>query len=259
MASFLQTESSRPRSRLRFWFIVVSIVGHAAVGIGVFASGVWDIERLGIDKRPLSTLAVLGPPPAAAGGGGMKLPEQKLEAKPQRRIVKEPVQPTRRIDKDPSSSSTLTPGEGSGSGSGSGKGSGDDPLSDCTEDCGSGGGGSGSAKPEVKPVDEPPVMLTPGDMTMLRISGETQIRPPTTTKNTMLHDGKTRVTAVLKVCTSELGTVSSVQVLASSKYPEYDNELVSAVRGWKYRPYAKAGRSVKVCGAVTFIYQQTAH
>ena len=48
--------------------------------------------------------------------------------------------------------------------------------------------------------------------------------------------------------------MSTVAVVGSTRYSEYDARLVTAARGWRYRPYTLDGRPVAVCGMVTFVY-----
>ena len=51
--------------------VSVSIVGHLAIGIGLFASGVWKLEKLESDAR---APAIGMMTPALGGGGQQDLP-----------------------------------------------------------------------------------------------------------------------------------------------------------------------------------------
>ncbi|MBS1122274.1 MAG: putative TonB protein [Deltaproteobacteria bacterium] len=239
----------------RFWFISCSIAGHLALGIGVFVSGVWRIERLDADRRSLSTLAVLAQ--AASSGGSVSLPTPKLQPKPLR-IVHEVIQPpkVKPASDLPPVTTVPTSGSGSGSGSdeGSGSGSGSASIGQClTPPCGEDPVTTPPA-PRREPAVDTDTLVPPNVLTMMRTSGTTQVHPPDVVKTQMLRDGKDRSVGVLKVCVSETGVVSSVNVMSSTRYAAFDDRLVDAVRGWTYRPYAAKGRNVRVCGTVTFVY-----
>jgi TonB family protein len=239
----------------RFWFISCSIAGHLALGIGVFASGVWRVERLDPDRRSLSTLAVLAQ--AAPSGGSVSLPTPRLEPKPLR-IVHETTQPPKvKPPTDTPATPTIpTAGSGEGSGSdvgpGSGSGSADD-KGNCLVDCGP-PGTTTAVQPKVDPPKDETTFVPPNVLTMMRTGGTTQVHPPEVVKTQMLRDGKDRSVGVVKVCVSETGAVTTVNILNSTRYPAYDDRLLEAVRTWTYRPYAAKGRNVKVCGTVTFVY-----
>jgi TonB family protein len=123
-------------------------------------------------------------------------------------------------------------------------------------DCGP---GDGSATPPAK-KDPPKVeedketMVPPNVLTMMRVSGSTQIMPSDVTKIAMQRDGREKSIGVAKVCVSETGAVTQVSMIQSTKYPAYDAQLISGIRTWTYKPYAAKGRNVKVCGTVTFVY-----
>lgn len=236
-------------------FILGSILIHAGLGVGVFVSQVWSIERLDGAARPNSGFAVLMPPLPAPSGGTPKLPEVTIEKK-QKKIVTEVVQPTVRDDTPATPAVVPTQsGSGDGLGSGSGPGSAGD-TGHCLVDCGP-GDGSGSAAPRAKP--EPPAevkdtFVPPNVLTMMRLTGTTQIHPTEVTKQAMQRDGRPRTTGIAKVCVSEIGAVTHASMLQSTKYPDYDALLLAGIRSWTYKPYAAKGRNVKVCGTVTFVY-----
>ena len=41
----------------------------------------------------------------------------------------------------------------------------------------------------------------------------------------------------------------------ATKYPEYEQRLIDAARGWEYRPYTVNGTRVPACSAVAFQYE----
>jgi len=63
-----------------------------------------------------------------------------------------------------------------------------------------------------------------------------------------------KVVGTVKVCIQTSGAIGSVTLLARTGYPEYDQQLVEAVRRWQYNPFTVNGRPVPACSAVSFVY-----
>src|SRR5687767_4340389 len=104
----------------RTWLVSVSIVGHLAIGIGLFASGVWKLERLESDHR-IAAIGVMTQ--TQAGGGSPDLPEPKFEKKKreeEKKVVKD-VQWDKRVEKSEEKKSVEKSGDGEGEGPGEGK------------------------------------------------------------------------------------------------------------------------------------------
>jgi TonB family protein len=235
----------------RLWIIVVSVAAHIGVGVALFASGIWKLDRLETSGVH-DTIGVLmmnaeegSPPPAAQQKP--KLPEPK-------HIAKGPVQPTERPKDTPPTSDSTTSGNGTNPDAHgmTGDGTGDAP---CTENC-------APIASITVPVDVPVVkqvrLVAPNVLDMNRISGKTQIEPDYQTKLQMIDDHKLRVVATFKVCIDESGSVSSASLLASTKYSAYDGKLADAVRRWRYRPLMVNGEAYAACAPVTFVYNLTA-
>lgn len=260
----------------RRWLVILSLLAHAGLAITLFATGVWRIERLDADHKGLASLAVMLPPPAPEGGPNVTT-APTLTPKVKKRVVKD-VQPTPKVTTPQVAATTAPAGTGESEGPGTGTGSAGD-TGICTENCGlgvpsaavcgngsreagetcddgnttSGDGCSATCAAEApKPVR--PTILPPNVMSSIRLSGDTQVHPPDSTKTMMMRDGKDRTVGTLKVCVDAGGGVSSASMASSTKYAEYDARLVAAVRDWRYRPYLVDGHPVAVCGMVTFIY-----
>jgi TonB family protein len=241
----------------RTTLVTVSIVGHLAIGIGLFASGVWKLEKLDADIRtpPIGMMT-----PVLGGGGQQDLPKHEFKKKErlEKKVVKD-VQWDKHVVADKPQkklSETGEVGEGEGPGIGKGKGPGDqdgDPNGQCVlPPC-------GPAEPRVEPIKLPdppkaPVPVAPNVMGALRTSGDTQIHPSRTVQTQMLRDDNKRVVANIKVCIQASGAIGSVSMLGTSKYPEYDRQLVEAARRWHYRPYTVNGVPTPACSAVSFVY-----
>lgn len=237
----------------RLWIIVVSVAAHIGVGVALFASGIWRLDRLeSAGARDvigvLMTNADEGSPPPA--------PQHKPKAPEAKQIAKVPVQPTERPkDVAPADTSARSGNGTNPDATGlTGNGLGSAP---CTQNC-------APIASITVPDDVPrPIeikqarLVAPNVLDMNRISGKTQIEPDRQTKLEMVDDHKLRVVATLKVCVSETGGVSSVSVLASTTYRAYDARLAEAVHGWRYRPLLVNGEAYPACGPVTFVYTLT--
>jgi TonB family protein len=258
----------------RRWLIAASGVAHLAVGVGLFVTGVWRLDRLHAD--PLHQELVLGPQPPAPSGGPVAPHVDKINPKEKKHVPKDPVQPVPRpVDPKPEPTGTEPPGTG--------KGSGDTPdIGTCTENCSDakaaapvcgdgsvdaneqcddgntadGDGCSSTCRTELKQAPRPPTTatITPTVLQCLRVSGETQLHPSQTTQSRMLRDDVRQVSGSLRVCLATDGSVASVTLARSTKYDDYDAKLLAGVRTWRYRPYLLEGTPVPACSYVTFNY-----
>jgi hypothetical protein len=237
--------------------LVTSSIGiHIGVAFGLFAAGVWKLERLDARERPIDlTIA----PKIDDGGGGQEssaAPEKaKKKKKPhEKTIAKDPVQPTE-VKKADADTPAKTDGDGSGAGSGNGSGSGTGNGSGTGSGNGSGdGSGNGSGSGSECVDDCGPQFVPPPFFKGLRISGNEQIGAPDVVKTQILRDGKNKVVGTFRVCIGKQGEMSSLTMIKSTGYPLYDRELQEGVRTWKYKPYMLGKRPVEVCSMVTFIY-----
>jgi TonB family protein len=238
----------------RTTLVTVSIAGHFAVALGLYAAGIWKIERLESDHR-LAGIGVMTPT-QAAGGSPADLPAPKFVKKEQRKVIKEPHQPAlMRDDVVAVSTSTNTKGNGEGTGTGENKGPdvGGIPggvtcdALDCT-------GVQAPQPPEPPKPVKTVINVPPTILNALRTYGDTQIHPSRNTQNQMLTDGKTKVVGTVKVCIQATGAIGSVTLLSSTKYPEYDQLLLEGAKRWQYRPYMIDGTAQPACSAVSFVY-----
>ncbi|HEX7839725.1 MAG TPA: TonB family protein [Kofleriaceae bacterium] len=258
----------------RRWLVVVSVAAHLCILVGVFVSGVWRIERM--DRGASRPRLDWHPPPPPASSSG---PVARVDFKNDPRrppVVKETVQPTPHVDTTPRPPEDKPPGTGTGSGSGD-----PDNNSTCTENCGQateapppapvcgnnsletgeqcddgntldGDGCSSTCRTE--PRRPQTAMIAPSMLSALRISGETQLHPSAVTQNQMVRDGVSRVEARVTVCVTTSGSVGSAAMRTSTGYAAYDQDLLAAVRDWRYRPYMVNGTQVPACSIVRFIY-----
>jgi TonB family protein len=257
------------------WLIAVSMGAHLAVAGGLSVASVWQIERLDGHRRFRDGIGVLPPPPAPSGGlVAAKAPPIKPKDKPKDKkhpppVTVQPTTTTTPVTTEATVSENPGPGPGPGTQDDTGTckdncaPSHADPVCgdgslDAGEQCddgniASGDGCSSTCQIEVKP--RPPIkQLEPKVMSALRISGETQVHPSSSTQSLMVHDGTGRVTGTVKLCISASGTVTSTRLLVPTKYDDYDAALLAAVQDWRYQPYTVAGVPVPACSSVSFIY-----
>lgn len=225
----------------------------------MFASGVWKLEKLESDKR-LAGIGVMTPAIESGGSRGETLPEQKFKKKEktEKKVAKDVQWDKKNVtdEEKPKIAEIGGDGEGDGPGIGKGKGPGDQEGLPEGEICVLPPCGGTAA-----PLPDPPapaapkiVMVPPSVMQGLRISGETQIHPSRVVKTQILADGKSKVIGTLKVCIQTSGAIASATLLTSTKYPEYDQQLLEAARRWHYRPYTVNNVAVGACAAVSFVY-----
>lgn len=274
----------------RRYLIIASIGAHAAIGLGLFISGVWGLERLDYRHRTSLTLGAMMPP--GEGGGGEGEAEKKPETKPQKKQDKKQKTKVQLRQVEHLQKTEDEPTEVAATGGGGGEGEGEGP----DIGLGTGGGGGGGCDPVVEQCGGPPqappnvcgdgvrggreecddgnlvggdrcsatctleqAILPPNIFTGMRIAGETQIMPPDPVKTEMLHDGNNRTTGSFKLCIDTEGRVSSIAPIGGgTKYAAYDAKITTAMRGWRYRPYTVnnqgAIRAMPACSVVTFVY-----
>jgi hypothetical protein len=243
-------------SSKKAWIIPLSIGAHVTIFTVAYVTNAWRLDRLDVEKASIS-LAVMMPPPAPAGGPA---PGQKPKdpTPPPKKIAQEPTQPVAAIKKD---EPKPTSDDSTGGGIGDKKGPGTNPDGEIT-DTGS-CVGPACGPPSKEPVKEEPkkeelvktvTMVPPQILKGNRISGETMIAPPDVVKTQMMRDDHKRTVGAFKICLSESGQVSSVTMIASTKYPAYDALLMSTMRTWLYHPYMIGGQPAPVCSAVSFVY-----
>lgn len=277
----------------RRYLIIVSVAAHAAIGVGLFVSGIWKLERLDYQHRASLSLGAMMPFGDAGGGEGdeQKEKKKKEKKKDKKKIEKKKVDLAQvdKVDKD-KPVEVAPDDDGGGGGGGPGIGIGPtvgigeqiggpcDPLLDpnqCQgppvaqtptcgdgvvagrEQCDDGNLSSGDGCSATCTTEQ--VLVPPGIFTGMRIAGDTQIVPPDPVKTQMLRDGKERTTGSFKLCIDTSGHVSSIAPLGGgTKYPAYDAKITAAMRAWRYKPYTVATqgsvRAMRACSVVTFIY-----
>ena len=235
--------------------VLVSILAHIGIGVGLFASGIWKLERLESDHR-MAAIGVMTPS-QLVGGSPAALPEPKLAKKIVEKTVVKNVQWDRRVEtKEQAKVASTAPG-GDGDGDGDGDGPGKGPgrgitgelctVANCVD--------TAPPLPELPKPPAPKVALVaPPTLSALRIAGETQIQPPRHVREQIRDSADRRAAGTVKLCIGTSGAISSAQVLVSTGYREYDETLLAAVRSWRYRPFLVGGVPTAACSSVSFVY-----
>lgn len=248
------------RTRRARWIgatIGVSALVHLAAGAALLVSAMWHIDKLSADLEvPLAVqvgIPAAAPPPPAGN------------ARP------EPEKPSRRVDDRVQPRTTRAVAETEPAGDPNGRAGGDPngvvgstgetPGAPPGTVCHSLLGCEGKALPEPPARVEPPrarsvKVVRAAILEGQRIRGNPQIHPPETARNAMLRDGARRTQAVVKLCLDTQGSPSTVELVKSSGYPEYDSRLRAEIRTWRYRPYRlEGGAAIAVCTSIVFRYE----
>jgi periplasmic protein TonB len=245
VGSNVETRRQRPKM-----IAAISVAVHAGFLLGLLVHGFWQVDRLGMPKREISVAVApaLPPPPAAPEPSIVKPPpDRKVRVAP-----RDATQPVNAVVAE-------------------------EEIEIVTEDPGAFGvqGGSPTGRspfgvittqpvvpvlrlepPPAPELPRQPRTVPPTTIEAQRVAGEKFIQPDEATKLQMARDGRERVQAMVKMCLSAQGDVTSTRLGQSSGYDEYDALIMGTMQAWKYRPYLVDNQPAPVCTQVTFIYQQ---
>jgi TonB family protein len=71
----------------------------------------------------------------------------------------------------------------------------------------------------------------------------------------MYKQGITQPTIMIKMCINAGGTPTSVDLVKGSGFAEADQNILTKVRDWRFRPYSVNGQPVPICTAIMFRYK----
>ncbi|HET9627685.1 MAG TPA: hypothetical protein VFP84_40285 [Kofleriaceae bacterium] len=106
--------------------------------------------------------------------------------------------------------------------------------------------------PSTTPADPRP-QLAARAFAGLRLSGDAAPPDPSTLTQ-LQHMGSPRLTGVFKLCITERGEVTSVDLYKPTGAIAYDRKLARTLFRWTYRPHVVAGAPVAACGEVVINY-----
>lgn len=248
--AFLETDDRRPRRRRRLTYSI-SLAVHAALLAGGIAYSFWHVEEISPPTVRVTFMATAPPPPAAppaplAGGGDA--PKKKAAAtkiKPTLTNVVQPpvISPKKeepKTDPEPDDEDASQAFAGGPKGKGPGRIDGDP-----------GGNPAGKGPPGSDPAGPPggagvahtlaPKMLPPQMGALQKLSGDDPDFPAMLRRRTgMLY------VVLTKICASKTGTVDSVSILKGAD-SLLDNNVITAVKRWRYRPLMADNNAVPFC------------
>jgi TonB family protein len=97
--------------------------------------------------------------------------------------------------------------------------------------------------------------VAPDALESLRVGTRADPVPDESDAQAMAHGTRPVLIANVKLCVDAAGEPSSVTMLRSSGFLDYDAKLRAAVRTWRYRPFVVDGNARPVCTDVAFRYQ----
>jgi TonB family protein len=263
----------QPRAGLRWRgpLAVFSVVAHAAALTAVIGAGMWRLEKLPPIDSAVTFVASIGVSIPQEGP-----PKVEQPTPPRERVVTTTHQPTDRRREAATPTSEQPPGTDTGAEHPGTTPSLLDmcpPGADCTpailqdveapvcgngqvepgETCDDGGTSAGDGCSPTCRAE--PVVVAQRAIEAQRIAGDPQIAAPDSVRAQMARAQQAQVRADVKMCLGKGGDVTSVRVLRSTGYAEYDTRLTERMRGWRYRPFQVNGAAVPVCSVVTFVYR----
>jgi TonB family protein len=234
---------------MRLKLVIASVVLHVVVALVLWAQSIWQIDQLDRGPDRLANLAVFDLPAPAAGNPHPK-PQPEFVHKPPTHVTHDTVQPTVRTEPKPAIEAP--PGDDK-------PGDTDTPVEGKCENppCGLDEKKEPEKKPDPPPppVVKKPTIVKPSDLSQIRIYGDTQVHPSEVDKMAIIRAGDRGTWAKFLVCIDDHGAVSSVKLVHSSGYSDYDTRLAASIRGWRYRPYMQGGEPQAVCSTVQFDYR----
>ena len=89
-----------------------------------------------------------------------------------------------------------------------------------------------------------------------KTAGDDQIVPDPTSQAYLARSDIHRITAIVRLCFDESGAPYDVTPIQTSCIPRYDQDIVEALKGWRYAPHLVNDKPVRVCTAVALRYAQ---
>lgn len=255
--AYRSQDKARPRRGRRLTY-VLSLGLHVALIAAGVAYSFWHVEELSPPMLKVTFLSASPPPPPPpppppAGGGGPKKKTPTPKVKPtivppkppdivQPREtpppVKPPPEPAHDDDDDDDEPAGVKGGVKGGVIGGTIGGAIGGTIGGTV---GGAIGGTGTAPPVAR-------FLPPNLGALQKISGADPAFPPA------LRRAGTTYAVLAKICVSRTGTVDTVTILKKAD-PLLDANVVSAVKGWRFRPLMTNDTTVPFCYPATFQFQ----
>ncbi len=107
--------------------------------------------------------------------------------------------------------------------------------------------------PGAPPTSPDAVTVPPSTLERLRTAGTSYIDPDTDDRDAMIKAGKPSVSSRIRVCLDSRGRVSAFAIVKPSGFAGFDLKLLSAIRGWRFKPYMVNNAVRDVCTVFTFM------
>lgn len=244
-----------PDSRARRFTILISILVHALAALGAIAYSFWHIEEISPARVTVTFVSAAAlppppPPPPPPLGGDAAPSTPKRRATPRTKVetvrvpetpkptpvVEAPKVPVVELPKEPP---PVDPkphgGEGAGSPDGVAGGVKDGVAGGVKGGVSGGTVGGTPGAPAAAPKFLPPQMGA-----QLKLSGSEPGFPP------FLRRPGANYLVLAKICVGVSGNVDSV-TLQKRAEPTLDNNVITAVKGWRFKPMTANGAAVPFC------------
>jgi protein TonB len=86
------------------------------------------------------------------------------------------------------------------------------------------------------------------------IAGVREPPLPADAKQLMYKQGIKSPVIMIKLCINASGAPTSVDLVKGSGFADADQNVISHVRDWRFKPYTVNGQPVPVCTAIMFRY-----
>lgn len=247
--AYLQHQTARPRLGRRVT-AVVSVAAHAVALAVAVAYSYWHVEELTPPRVEVTLMAAAAappppPPPAPLGGGAPTPPKHKV-ARPKVEVKPtELVQPKKETDPEPdkpevkeppkeepkvTANNDAPPGPGTPDGTKGGVAGG---VKGGVAGGVEGGTGTGQAPPAMVPAK----FLPPAMGSQQKISGADPDFPAHLRRPGVVY------VVMAKITVNAAGVVESV-VLQKRAEPTLDDQVVAAVKKWRFRPLLANGKPI---------------
>jgi TonB family protein len=244
--------------------VVISVLVHAVAGLAAVAYSFWHIEevtpaRVTVTFISAASLPVPPPPPpplasgAAASAAPKHRPAARLKTDPTPVLVPDKIKPTPVIEAPPAVVETphaAPAGDpagktGAGEGTATGEGIGKGPKGPGTTPC----NGPNCSATGIPGATGAPKFLPPQMGAKLKVSGADPDFPAF-----LRQRSGTNYMVLAKICVAASGAVDGVTLLKRAD-PTLDNNVLSAVKAWRYQPMTANGMPVPFCYVMRFEFK----
>jgi protein TonB len=256
--AFLAQDQVRPRRRRRLTYAISLIVHGALLALGI-AYSFWHVEEISPPTVRVTFMSSAPPPPAPpppppAGGGGeaKKKITPRIKPTPNQLVQPRTIQPKREEPKvDPAEHPQSHDDDDDDRDHGIAGGTKGGTIGGTVGGTigGTIGGTVGGGAPAA--LAPPPAKLLPPQMgARQKLSGDDPDFPAVLRRSGLVY------LVMAKICVSKGGQVDSVAIIKGAD-PLLEKNVVSAVKGWRYRPLMANSLAVPFCYPGVFEFRSS--